>query len=91
MRVLPVSYTHIDVYKRQVNGTARINIPTGMTANYGYEKGKWDVEPNEIVSGIEDVVYVYLFDKISETAVSYTHLDVYKRQILYYKRVLNYF
>ena len=32
-----------------------------------YEKGKWDVEPTEIVSGIEDVVYVYLFDKIAET------------------------
>ena len=53
--------------KWNVNGTARINIPTGMTANYGYEKGKWDVEPTEIVSGIEDVVYVYLFDKIAET------------------------
>ena len=53
--------------KWNVNGTARINIPTGMTANYGYENGKWDVEPTEIVSGIEDVVYVYLFDKIAET------------------------
>ena len=53
--------------KWNVNGTAKINIPTGMTANYGYENGKWDVEPTEIVSGIEDVVYVYLFDKISET------------------------
>ena len=53
--------------KWNVDGTARINIPTGMTANYGYENGKWDVEPTEIVSGIEDVVYVYLFDKISET------------------------
>ena len=53
--------------KWNVNGTARINIPTGMTANYGYEKGKWDIEPTEIVSGIEDVVYVYLFDKIAET------------------------
>ena len=38
-----------------------------MTANYGYENGKWDIEPTEIVSGIEDVVYVYLFDKIAET------------------------
>ena len=38
-----------------------------MTANYGYENGKWDVEPTEIVSEIEDVVYVYLFDKIAET------------------------
>ena len=53
--------------KWNVNGTARINIPTGMTANYGYENGKWDIEPTEIVSGIEDVVYVYLFDKIAET------------------------
>ena len=53
--------------KWNVNGTVRINIPTGMTANYGYETGKWDVEPTEIVSGIEDVVYVYLFDKIAET------------------------
>ena len=53
--------------KWNVNGTARINIPTGMTANYGYENGKWDIEPTEIVSRIEDVVYVYLFDKIAET------------------------
>ena len=38
-----------------------------MTANYGYENGKWDPEPTEIVSGIEDVLYVFSFEKVSET------------------------
>ncbi len=49
------------------NGTARINIPTGMTANYGYENGKWDIEPTEVVSGTSESVYVYSFEKIPET------------------------
>jgi len=53
--------------KWSVNGSARINIPTGMIANYGYENGKWDIEPTQTVSGTEEVIYVYSFEKIAET------------------------
>ncbi|WP_440447661.1 LPXTG cell wall anchor domain-containing protein, partial [Ruminococcus sp.] len=53
--------------KWSVNGSARINIPTGMIANYGYENGKWDIEPTQTVSGTDEVIYVYSFEKIAET------------------------
>ena len=53
--------------KWSVNGSARINIPTGMIANYSYENGKWDIEPTQTVSGTEEVIYVYSFEKIAET------------------------
>ena len=47
--------------KWNVNGTARINIPTGMTANYGYENGKWDIEPKLSVKGTNAETYTYTF------------------------------
>ena len=53
--------------KWSVDGTARINIPTGMIANYGYENGRWDIVPTEIVSGTEESVFVYSFEKTAET------------------------
>ena len=53
--------------KWSVDGTARITIPTGMIANYGYENGRWDIVPTEIVSGTEESVFVYSFEKTAET------------------------
>ena len=74
---MSVSYTHLDVYKRQVwyspfiaydfngDGKAEIALKTAPETTKRNEKGRVD-------SGEE-----YL----SVWAVSYTHLDVYKRQI----------
>ena len=69
----PVSYTHLDVYKRQV---VRLVAP--------FQQGK---EPNmEFIR--EDCIYarqsVDRKDSISIETVSYTHLDVYKRQQLHH-------
>ena len=62
---IPVSYTHLDVYKRQVetvSGFGPVNIPV--------------LSDLPIVGPIlfQQSVMTYL------ASVSYTHLDVYKRQ-----------
>ena len=66
----PVSYTHLDVYKRQVaqlrkGGTERIpelsgntDYPPRVFPDKSAHKGAW-----------------------TDVSVSYTHLDVYKRQV----------
>ena len=67
--VRAVSYTHLDVYKRQVvsriekkchNGAIILAHPTQDTAD-----------------ALQEVINIV-------RAVSYTHLDVYKRQDIYY-------
>ena len=60
----PVSYTHLDVYKRQVDAV------TGTEA--AVFEGQSGIE-----AGLADEL-INASDAIS--AVSYTHLDVYKRQ-----------
>ena len=71
----PVSYTHLDVYKRQLlvgpqdvvwNGGEVCTLPSGEEVNF------YQVIPlyrNEMEY------------KMEHDAVSYTHLDVYKRQL----------
>ena len=69
-----VSYTHLDVYKRQPQERAlpfewvkeRVALP-------------FDLKVNRSVPFSEERLYEY-FDDLGP--VSYTHLDVYKRQIL---------
>ena len=63
-----VSYTHLDVYKRQSNG---------RVATYGRP-------PIKIKEGyvMFDEKRLAPWDGIGRSAVSYTHLDVYKRQII---------
>ena len=96
----PVSYTHLDVYKRQdpnsiandisrivkTDSQGRVWIGTrdGLSyydeekdkfRNFFYEKkGK-----RQQINGIAEISPEQLL--ISTQAVSYTHLDVYKRQI----------
>ncbi len=65
----PVSYTHLDVYKRQI-----VNDPALVFD---------DIVTNEqILSRAKDISGYYddLIEMTSYWPVSYTHLDVYKRQ-----------
>ena len=70
-----VSYTHLDVYKRQkviiINGSARKG--NTLTAIEAFVKGASEKNEIEIIEP----------DKLNIAPVSYTHLDVYKRQSIY--------
>ena len=61
----PVSYTHLDVYKRQVRLTPRMP---------GIKTCWWWAAPAAAKPGFGSSPTFY-------NAVSYTHLDVYKRQL----------
>ena len=81
-RDIPVSYTHLDVYKRQTNPLANgtetyYASPTGAKlAKHIHERlvglGLKD-------RGIKQGTYAVL--RNTRMPVSYTHLDVYKRQL----------
>ena len=79
-----VSYTHLDVYERQVYP----DIVVWDFATF-YTNPKFVPIPSEVK--IEDVqnehkeAFNYLMANGS-AAVSYTHLDVYKRQDIYFDR-----
>ena len=103
-----VSYTHLDVYKRQLvgrvkgqeNRRAMVQIKNNL-AERGHGKsfvlsdgvfwwqGNYDITEDELVGGFvpksskqEEAKEMLLsFSNINREAVSYTHLDVYKRQI----------
>ena len=68
LSALAVSYTHLDVYKRQVpadlNGAREVNSTRPSEAELNCADESIRCEVNE-----------------SNSAVSYTHLDVYKRQL----------
>ena len=68
----PVSYTHLDVYKRQVVEALR--------QHYGLDPHPVRViEPFQMLGEIEED----LQEIMGIDSVSYTHLDVYKRQDRY--------
>ena len=82
---------HIDVYKRQYDYLNRIcyknsiqtpiNLPSSDVLGFELEGGsKITIRP----SGTEPKLKIYysLRTPDRDTAVSYTHLDVYKRQAL---------
>ena len=85
---IPVSYTHLDVYKRQVyeNGVPQILLTevgyvslTDGTYHYYLKDHQGN---NRVVVDEEGTV-----EEVNDYyAVSYTHLDVYKRQELTWKR-----
>ena len=68
----PVSYTHLDVYKRQVLCCAVQEIYIESRC-VGYLIDRWD-NLFEWSDSME-------VPTVSVKAVSYTHLDVYKRQV----------
>ena len=86
----PVSYTHLDVYKRQVisMGLAGLGLFDIVVSNPPYISK--EIAGRDIVHRLkfEPEVALYppghdpdLFYKMISEPVSYTHLDVYKRQI----------
>ena len=65
----PVSYTHLDVYKRQVEPMINIGTPDVLWLD-----DEWTVITADMS------LSAHYENTIIITAVSYTHLDVYKRQ-----------
>ena len=63
---IPVSYTHLDVYKRQTLLSARISGAEGALSS--------------VSSRLFPFMLMPYLQSLSTAAVSYTHLDVYKRQ-----------
>ena len=75
-----VSYTHLDVYKRQAEIKADMERPSPMDrllcGDVGF--GKTEVALRSAFKCIADGKQCAML--VPTTAVSYTHLDVYKRQ-----------
>ena len=82
---MTVSYTHLDVYKRQVLGEAQSLYPKWI------EIKSLTIHPNHwgqglgtlLLAALKQVTVELDYQGIllqSPDAVSYTHLDVYKRQ-----------
>ena len=77
--LMSVSYTHLDVYKRQVPIREQSREFVCSLRDY-FEKEKEHGGPLISVSQVVNRTAAAL--SISKnTAVSYTHLDVYKRQL----------
>ena len=84
MSLEAVSYTHLDVYKRQDH--------TCLTETASADTATLDLQGNTILSSFNKwnyrsfdraVVFSDIGDQLFTDSVSYTHLDVYKRQLLY--------
>ena len=76
-----VSYTHIDVYKRQVS-PCKDGSPTAVQAHPAFP------HPNRtafsrLQADSGRVQRYPLLSRRTPVPVSYTHLDVYKRQFMY--------
>ena len=95
---IPVSYTHLDVYKRQDKTLLDALIPAQETMETSLREGKPFREAvadaaQSAEQGAENTKKItankgrasYLGER-SINSVSYTHLDVYKRQIELYVR-----
>ena len=64
----PVSYTHLDVYKRQSPSCMTYSLPSLRTSPFSLAAA---MEPQATRS----------LKAMTSAPVSYTHLDVYKRQV----------
>ena len=73
-----VSYTHLDVYKRQAEEiqAAASEIRRDVGRGDPKTRHQFQIEvPNHMLTA-------YLYQSMGIEPVSYTHLDVYKRQVL---------
>ena len=86
--VSPVSYTHLDVYKRQ-----RIGLPSAISTVASCRPPRWCALKNLSMPLIMAIrtpkirLVLPLMPPRCPMAVSYTHLDVYKRQQLYSQKI----
>ena len=73
--MIAVSYTHLDVYKRQSTDCGMIDINAPSLG----------IRPHNIRNTAPDASAILLTTLViatRPTSVSYTHLDVYKRQVI---------
>ena len=78
---MSVSYTHLDVYKRQIfNLPYLFNSPEHYHAVMDNKELIKPIFTSTEKSGFEAVAWL---DAGTRNSVSYTHLDVYKRQELF--------
>ena len=75
--VRAVSYTHLAVYKRQISASA-VNTYLDCPLKFYFSVVEGIQEEEEVSETIESNVCGSILHKVM--AVSYTHLDVYKRQ-----------
>ena len=85
-RLNPVSYTHLDVYKRQAEYKDENVIPFVDLKDLPPMDYIFQDETTSVRKGINQIMKKQKLEIIpkmvvtSSTPVSYTHLDVYKRQ-----------
>ena len=76
MTCAPVSYTHLDVYKRQYDMSLNAAVLTAV------EEGQYTINvSNSVLLPMGKPPIEGTVDALTIAPVSYTHLDVYKRQI----------
>ena len=75
LSTVAVSYTHLDVYKRQVVDSTIVVKESELKDLYNKQK-----EQFKQYQETRDIKYIDVQVTASAAAVSYTHLDVYKRQ-----------
>ena len=73
---MPVSYTHLDVYKRQVKTSDPVQIGSYRGYAMSVEFSAWKQEYTLLLKG-----QMTHRATLGTDPVSYTHLDVYKRQV----------
>ena len=75
---VPVSYTHLDVYKRQ----SKHFVKEGKNNKLRASDIKRIVDAVTTNATVDKFSRLVPIDEIRANAVSYTHLDVYKRQVV---------
>ena len=84
MVIFPVSYTHLDVYKRQHGTNPASAVMAGMKVVVvkNLENGEIDFEDLKAKAELhsENLSAAMITYPSTYGPVSYTHLDVYKRQ-----------
>ena len=74
---MAVSYTHLDVYKRQSDDGQYLKR---SSTDQGYEDTAFSLEIGQTSGLVETVNGIFILKRYEP--VSYTHLDVYKRQVV---------
>ena len=81
--LFPVSYTHLDVYKRQVVGTAAVRVGGPSSPPHHPDLGRRYADRSSVAQLLRVITAPEVRRRgvARRLAVSYTHLDVYKRQV----------